>query len=86
MANRSLRNSRTYRVTVTLEPDVNDYVAQKLAENSNVTQKALINDLLRKGIRVDCEPRLARFEFKPFKTKLAKGITTADIERMVDEI
>lgn len=47
-------------------------VVQRLAEDNNLTHKTLINDLLRQGIRVDSEPRLAPFEIKPFKTKLAK--------------
>ena len=86
VANSSLLNRRTHRLTVTLDADVNDYVAQKLNDNDNLTQKAVVNDLLRKGIRVDSESRPAPFEIKPFKTKLVKGITTADIERMIDEI
>jgi|CXWL01.1.fsa_nt_gi hypothetical protein len=72
MTSISSLNSRTYRITVTLDAGVNDYVVQRLAEDNNLTHKTLINDLLRQGIRVDSEPRLAPFEIKRFKTKLAK--------------
>ncbi len=72
---------------MTLEADVADYLADKLARNRGLKEKHVVNDLIRKGIRAESdEEKLPPFEIKPFKTKLAKGVTTADIERMLDEI
>lgn len=85
MDTKTLVNRKTRRTTLTLEADVADYLAQKLARNRGLKEKNLVNDLIRKGIRADSEVTLPPFEIKPFKTKLAKGVTTADIERMLDE-
>ena len=85
MDTKTLVNRKTRRTTLTLEADVADYLAEKLARNCGLREKNLVNDLIRKGIRVDSEEKLAPFEINPFKTKLAKGITSADIERMLDE-
>ena len=86
MNTKTFVNRKTRRTTLTLESDVADYLSEKLATNSGLKEKNLVNDLIRKGIRFDSEVKLPPFEIKPFKTKLAKGVTTADIERMLDEI
>ena len=86
MDTKTLANRKTRRTTLTLEADVADYLAEKLARNRGLKEKNLVNDLIRKGIRVDSEEKQKPFEIKPFKTKLAKGVSTADIERMLDEI
>ena len=85
MDTKTLANRKTRRTTLTLEADVADYLAEKLARNRGLKEKNLVNDLIRKGIRVDSEEKQKPFEIKPFKTKLAKGVTAADIERMLDE-
>ena len=86
MDTKTLVNRKTRRTTLTLEADVADYLAEKLAGNRGLKEKNLVNDLIRKGIRFDAEVELPPFEIKPFKTKRAKGVTTDDVERMLDEI
>ncbi len=83
---RTLINRRTRRTTLTLEADVADYIEEKLAKNSKLKEKSVINDLIRKGIKTDEVTEHPKFEIKPFKTKLMPGVTTRMIEEMLDEI
>ena len=86
MDNKTLKNSRTRRTTLTLEADVVDYVDHKLAVNKNLKEKNVINDLLRKGIRVDGSKSVKTFQIKPYRTKLASGMTVERLEEMIREI
>lgn len=86
MDTKILVNRKTRRTTLTLEADVADFISDKLAKNRGMKEKNLVNDLIRKGIRFESEVKSEPFVIKPFKTKLAKGVTIADIERMLDEI
>ena len=83
---RTLANRRTRRTTLTLEADVADYIEEKLAKDRKLKEKVVINDLIRKGIRADESGGTKQFAVKPFKTKLAKGMTIARLEEMVREI
>jgi hypothetical protein len=86
MDTKTLTNRRTRRTTLTLEADVAEYIEERLAKNRKLKEKSLINGLLRKGIRVEAETPLAKFEIKPFKTRLRPGITPEMLEEMIDEI
>ena len=86
MDSKTLANRRTRQTTLTLEADVVDYVEQNLASDKRLKEKNLINDLLRKGIKADETTVIKLFEIKPFKTKLAKGMTLRKLEEMIDEI
>lgn len=86
MNTKTLANRRTRRTTLTLEADVADYLEQKLATNKRLKEKNLINDLLRKGIKVDESKIATSFDIKPFKTKLAPGMTVERLEEMMREI
>lgn len=86
MDTKTLVHRKTRRTTVTLEADVADYLAEKLAGNRGLKEKNLLNDLIRKGIGVDSEAQLPPFEIKPFKTKLAPGMTIEKLEEMIREI
>lgn len=86
MNTKTLVNRRTRRTTLTLEADVVDYVEQKLASDKRLKEKNLINDLLRKGIKVDESNISKPFVIKPFKTKLAPGMTVDRLEEMIREI
>lgn len=86
MDTKTLVNRKTRRTTLTLEADVADYLEEKLASNRGLKEKNLVNDLLRKGIRADSEVKLPPFEIKPFKTKLAPGMTIEKLEEMIREI
>lgn len=86
MDTKTLVNRKTRRTTLTLEADVADYLSEKLATNRGLKEKNLVNDLLRKGIRADSEAKLPPFEIKPFKTKLAPGMTIEKLEELIREI
>jgi hypothetical protein len=86
MDTRALKNARTRRTTLTLEADVADYVEDKLARNKKLKEKAVINDLIRKGIRVDEAQTGSRFSISPFRSKLAKGMTRERLEELSREI
>ena len=86
MDTKTLNHRRTRRTTLTLEADVVDYVEEKLAGNKKLKEKNVINDLIRKGIRIDGQQDRPRFEIKPFATRLAPGVTTKDLEDMIREI
>jgi len=86
MDTKTLKNRKTRRTTLTLEADVADYLSEKLARNRGLKEKNLVNDLMRKGIRVDEETQPPSFEIKPFKTKLAAGMTIEKLEEMIREI
>jgi hypothetical protein len=82
----TLENRRTRRTTLTLEADVAEYVGEKLAKNRGLKEKNVINDLIRKGIKADGSNETAAFNIKPFKTKLARGMTGERLEEMIREI
>lgn len=82
----TLKNRRTRRPTLTLESDVPDYVEHKLAANRKLREKNVINDLLRKGLRMDESGARPDFKIKPFETKLASGISAARLEDLLDEM
>lgn len=87
MDTKTLKNRRTRRTTLTLEADVADYLEEKLARNRGMKEKDLVNTLIRKGIRAESETAaLPPFEIKPFKTKLAPGMTIEKLEEMMREI
>ena len=86
MDTKTLVNRKTRRTTLTLEADVAAYLAEKMADNNGLKEKNLVNDLLRKGIRADVVAKPTPFEIKPFKTKLAPGMTIAKLEEMIREI
>lgn len=86
MNTKTLVNRKTRRTTLTLEADVADYVERKLASDKRLKEKNVINDLLRKGIRLDEAKKPEPFVLKPFKTKLAPGMTLRRLEEMLDEI
>ncbi len=86
MDTKTLINRRTHRTTLTLEADVVDYVQQKLADNKKLKEKQLINDLLRKGIKLDEAEEIIEFKLNGFKTKLISGISARRLEELLDEI
>lgn len=86
MDTKTLVNRKTRRTTLTLEADVADYLADKLARNRGMKEKNLVNDLIRKGMLTDSEATRQPFEIKPFKTKLAPGMTIEKLEEMIREI
>jgi len=86
MNTKTLVNRKTRRTTLTLEADVADYIERKLAGDRRVKEKTVINDLLRKGIKLDEAKKPEPFVLKPFKTKLAPGMTLRRLEEMLDEI
>ena len=73
MNTKTLVNRKTRRTTLTLEADVVDYVEQKLANDKRLKEKNLINDLLRKGMKVDESKASKPFVIKPFKNKTCAG-------------
>ena len=83
---KTLKNRRTRRTTLTLEADVADYIVQKLAGDKGLKEKNVINDLIRKGTKADESIKSTPFIIKPFKTKLAPGMTLRKLEEMMDEI
>lgn len=83
---RTLTNRKTRRTTITLEADVAGYIEEKLAKNRTLKEKNVINDLIRKGINSDESDNAKQFKVKPFKTKLAEGMTKERLEEMIREI
>jgi len=86
MDTRTLTNRRTRRTTLTLEADVADYIEEKLARNQKLKEKNVINELIRKGIKIDESTGTKPFAVTPFKTKLAAGMTAKRLEEMIREI
>lgn len=86
MNTRTLKNRRTKRTTITLEADVAEFIQQTLSKNKELKEKQLINKLLRSGIISETNQPKKEFKITGFKTHLQPGITTNDIERMLDEI
>jgi len=86
MNTKTLVNRKTRRTTLTLEADVADYVEQKLASDKRLKEKNVINDLLRKGIKVNESKKAKPFVIKPFTTKLAPGMTVRKLEELMREI
>ena len=86
MNTKTMLNRKTRRTTLTLEADVADYIERKLAGNRQLKEKSVVNDLLRKGIKIEEQTKPEPFVLKPFKTKLAPGMTLRRLEEMLDEI
>lgn len=86
MDSRTLTNRRTRRTTLTLEADVADYIEEKLTHNRKLKEKNVINDLIRKGIKADESKATKPFAVKPFKTRLAAGMTVERLEEIIREI
>lgn len=86
MDTKTLINRKTRRTTLTLEADVADYLAEKLALNRSLKEKNLVNNLLRMGIEAQQSMIAKPFAIKPFKTKLAPGMTIEKLEEMIREI
>ena len=82
----TVRNRRTKRTTITLEADVAEFIQQVLSKNKELKEKQLINRLLRSGIKSETNIPQKEFKIMPFETELQPGITTEDIEKMLDEI
>ena len=81
-----LEHRRSRRTTLTLEADVADYLEEKLANNKKLKEKNVINDLIRKGIRIEELREQPYFEIIGFKTKLVPGITHRQLEELLDEM
>lgn len=86
MDKNTLVNRKSRRTTLTLEADVAEYLSTKLAQNRELKEKTLVNDLLRKGINAEAAAKPRPFKIRPFKTSLARGIDAAEIENLLDEI
>jgi hypothetical protein len=86
MDSKTLNHRRTRRTTLTLEADVADYLERKLASDKKLKEKHLINDLLRKGIRNDETNVSKKFTVRGFKTTLKGGLTSKQLEDLLDEI
>lgn len=63
-----------------------DCVRRKLASNKELKEKNVVNDLLRKGIRVDADTKAKAFKIVGYKTKFAAGINAKMAEKLLDEI
>ncbi len=72
---------------MTIEGDIADMLAVKAAE-TNLSEKALVNDLLRKGFQVNDSllARARQFELKTFKTGLRPEIAPERLEELLDEV
>lgn len=82
----TLYHSRTKRLTITLEPDVVDYLERRLAEDKRTNETDLINDLLRNGIMSASTNVNREFAVRGFKTKLRAEMDERQIEGLLDEI
>jgi hypothetical protein len=84
---KTYKNRRTVRKTLTIEGDIADMLAARVAE-TNLSEKALVNDLLRKGFQVndDLQLRPRQFELKTFKTGLRAEMTPERLEELLDEV
>ena len=84
---KTYENRCTVRKTLTIEGDIADMLAAKVAE-TNLSEKTLINDLLRKGFQVNDNllARPGQFQLKTFKTGLRPEITPERFEELLDEI
>ncbi len=86
--NKSLRGKR---ITVVLEPDVADAIRVRLRASPQLTEKTLINQMLRRGFEKDAPLSFEslpskKFVIKPFQTKFAPGITPEKMINMLKEL
>lgn len=84
---KTYKNRRTVRKTLTIEGDIADMLAVKAAE-TNMSEKTLVNDLLRKGFQVNDSllVRQQQFQLKTFKTGLRPEIAPERLEELLDEV
>ncbi len=80
-----LKNRATRRTTVTLEADVADFIQKTLSQNKGLKEKQLINKLIRSGIKNELGQPAVKFKIKSFNCELLPEISTADLEKMLDE-
>jgi predicted DNA-binding ribbon-helix-helix protein len=86
MDRKRLVNRRTRRTTLTLEADVTEYLLEKLAQNRDLKEKDLVNDLLRKGIKAASTAKADPLRISPFKSSLVSGVDPDKIEQLLDEV
>ncbi len=84
---KTYKNRRTVRKTLTIEGDIADMISARAVE-TNLSEKTLVNDLLRKGFQVtdNLLSRQHPFELKTFKTGLRPDITPERLEELLDEL
>ncbi|MFP4282079.1 MAG: CopG family transcriptional regulator [Opitutales bacterium] len=74
------------RTTLTLDPDVAEQI-RKAGLSGKRSQKEIINDALRRGLRSDsggAQPK--PFRVKTFASPFRAGIDTTKLNQLVDEL
>jgi hypothetical protein len=83
MANsNSIKSTRT---TITLEEDVSQAIKDRLKRNPDLREKALINELLRRGLKEPVSSN-KKFKIKPLKATLRPGVILDNVEALLEDI
>ncbi len=81
------KHRRTVRTTLTLESDVAEAIKAQVSAKPDLTEKEVVNDLIRKGLRFnEISSRRQPFRLKTFKTGLVEGVTMQQLEELLDEV
>jgi len=76
----------TMRTTVTLDPDVAEKI-RKAGLSGKRSQKEIINEALRRGLRTEGpEPEAKPYSVKTFTSPFRAGIDTGKLNQLVDEL
>ena len=84
-ATNKITNRRSVRKTLTIDEDVAEAIKDRL-KKTNLKEKIVVNDLLRKGLSVVKGEHRKPFELVTFPSGLCEGVTIEDIERLLDEV
>lgn len=77
---------RSIRKTLIIDGDVAEAIEDRL-KTTNLKEKIIVNDLLRKGLMVVKEEKSRKpFELVTFPSGLQEGVTSEQIEKLLDEI
>lgn len=74
------------RTTLTIDPDVERLLQQEI-RRTDKSLKAVVNDALRRGLRMQGKPpRLSRYKVKPYALAFKPGIDVDRLNQLVDEL
>lgn len=74
------------RTTLTIDPDVERLLQQEI-RRTDKSLKAVVNDALRRGLRMQGKPpRPSRYKVKPYAFAFKPGIDVDRINQLVDEL
>lgn len=87
MNNLNFKNRHSVRKTITIDGDLADAIDNLVKNSKTKKEKAVVNDLLRKGLATHREAvNQPQRKLRSFASELRPGVTAADLEKLLDEI